>query len=80
MSKLRTLSGRDVVKILGRFGFGVVSQRGSHLKLMRVLPDGTRQILTIPIHVELDRGTLRAILRQASKYVPEEELRPHFYG
>ena len=80
MSKLRTLSGRDVVKILARFGFRVVSQRGSHAKLVRALLDGTKQILTIPIHVELDRGTLRAILRQASKYIPEEELKPYFYG
>jgi predicted RNA binding protein YcfA (HicA-like mRNA interferase family) len=80
MSKLRNLGGRDVVKILARFGFRVVSQRGSHAKLVRALLDGTKQILTIPIHVELDRGTLRAILRQASKYIPEEELKPYFYG
>jgi hypothetical protein len=47
---------------------------------VRVYLDGTKQILAIPIHVELDRWTLRAILRQASKYIPEEELKPHFYG
>ena len=79
MSKLRTLSGRDVIRIFVRFGFRVVSQRGSHVKLGRGLSDGTKQTLTVPIHEELDRGTLRAIFRQALRYVPEEELRPHFY-
>ena len=80
MSKLKTLSGGEVIRILSRFGFGVVSQKGSHVKLRRVLSDGTKQTLTIPLHEELDRGTLRAIFRQALRYIPEEELRPHFYG
>jgi len=80
MPRLKTLSGRDVVKILSRFGFKVVSQRGSHVKLRRILSDGTKQTLTIPLHEELDMGTLRAIFRQALRYIPEEELKPHFYG
>jgi predicted RNA binding protein YcfA (HicA-like mRNA interferase family) len=60
-------------------GFFKVVQRGSHVKLRRVLPDGLRQTLTIPAHAELDTGTLRAIYRQAFRYVPESELQPHFY-
>jgi len=80
MPRLKTLSGRDVVKILSRFGFKVASQRGSHVKLRRILSDGTKQTLTIPLHEELDMGTLRAIFRQALRYIPEEELKPHFYG
>jgi len=80
MPKLKTLSGREVVKILSRFGFKVVSQRGSHVKMRRILLDGTKQTLTIPLHEELDKGTLRAIFRQALRYIPEEDLKPHFYG
>jgi len=38
-----------------------------------------KQTLTVPAHEELDTGTLRAILRQASRYVPGQELRPLFY-
>jgi len=30
-------------------------------------------------HSELDIDTLQAILRQASRYIPEEELREWFY-
>jgi len=80
MPKLKTLSGRDVLKILTKFGFEIISQRGSHVKLGRVISHGTRQTLTIPLHEDLDKGTLRAIYRQALRYIPEEELRPYFYG
>lgn len=79
MPKARVLSGPDVVKILLSFRFEVVSQRGSHIKLRRILTDGTRQTLTVPNHRELDRGTLMAIYRQAFRYIPEDELAPHFF-
>lgn len=78
MAKLRRLSGREVVRILEGFGFETVSQRGSHVKWKRVVVEGS-QVLTVPLHRELDRGTLRGILRQASRFVPEDDLRPHFY-
>ena len=80
MPELRRLSGAEIIAILGRFGFTVHSQRGSHVKLRRVSPDGAIQSLTVPAHPELDTGTCRAILRQASRSVPEEVLRPHFYS
>ncbi|MDP4008815.1 MAG: type II toxin-antitoxin system HicA family toxin [bacterium] len=79
MPKLKILSGSEVIKILEGFGFTVASQKGSHVKLKRQRETGSNQILTIPNHKELDRGTLRAILRQASRYIPEAELTPHFY-
>jgi predicted RNA binding protein YcfA (HicA-like mRNA interferase family) len=80
MPKLRNLSGNEIIQILSESGFTVESQRGSHAKLRRVLSNGTRQTLTIPIHEELDKGTLRAIFRQALKYLPEEQLRSYFYS
>ena len=79
MPKLRRLSGKEVVGIFGQFGFVVVSQKGSHMKLKRESA-GQWQTLTVPAHSELDTGTLRAILRQASQFIPGDELRNHFYG
>jgi len=79
MPRLKVLSGKDVVKILSKFGFIPVSQKGSHVKLRRTLPSGTRQSLTIPLHEELDKGTLKAIYRQALRFISEEELKPYFY-
>ena len=79
MPKLKLLSGKEVIEIFSKFGFEIVSQRGSHVKLRRVLKGGTKQTLTIPVHDELDKGTIKAIFRQALRYIPEEELRPYFY-
>lgn len=78
--RLRTLSGREVAAILGRFGFDVVGTRGSHCKLRRTLPDGQRQTLTIPLHRSLATGTLHAIYRQTIRFVPEATLQSHFYS
>ena len=78
MPKLRRLAGRDVLTILHGFGFQESSQRGSHVKLVREV-EGARQVLTVPLHTELDPGTLRAIFRQAGRFIAEQDLRPHFY-
>ncbi|OIO09211.1 MAG: hypothetical protein AUJ52_06770 [Elusimicrobia bacterium CG1_02_63_36] len=80
MPRLRTLSGDEVITILSKFGFSVFAQRGSHAKLRRLSASGQKETLTIPRHRELDRGTLKAILRQASKFVPLENLQPEFYA
>lgn len=79
MTRLRQMSGREVLRALNSFGFQTVSMRGSHAKLRRVLAGGERQTLTIPIHKELAPGTLAAIFRQAARYVPEADLRLWFF-
>ena len=78
--KLKRLAAREVLVALGAFGFEVVSTRGSHAKLRRELADGTRQILTAPLHRELAPGTLRAVFRQATRFIPADELRSYFFG
>ena len=80
MPKLKVLSGQDVLRILAGFGFTFESQRGSHVKLRRVLTGGARQSLTVPLHHEIDRGTLMAIYRQALRFIAAEELRKHFFA
>ena len=80
MPKLKTLSGKEVLDIFLSLGFEVASQRGSHIKLRRITGDGYRQTLTIPNHPEMDKGTLRAIYRQALRYVAEKDLYPCFYS
>ena len=79
MPKLKNLSGEDVLKIMQSFSFIVASQKGSHLKLKRIIGE-TKQTLTIPLHNELDKGTVKAIYNQASRYIPESDLSKHFYG
>jgi predicted RNA binding protein YcfA (HicA-like mRNA interferase family) len=62
VSRLPRISGRQCIAALGRAGFEVRRQRGSHIVLRR--HDPFAQVV-VPDHSELDRGTLRAILRQA---------------
>lgn len=69
-SRLPVISGKDTVKALGKVGFEVIKGRGkgSHIVITKADP---RLIITVPDHRELDRGTLRAIIRQAGLSVNE---------
>jgi len=59
MSKL--LSSAEIIKILLKFGFKLVSQRGSHQKYQK---EGLTVILPAP-RKEIPIGTFRSIVRQA---------------
>lgn len=69
----KVFSGKQVTKVLTKeFGFSVKSQRGSHVKLVKVFSNN--EIVTIvPLHRELAKGTLRGILDLAQ--VDEREFR-----
>ena len=62
----RDLSGADLVKRLGRFGYEVTRQTGSHLRLT----SNVRGVhhLTIPNHDPLRIGTLAAILDSVASH------------
>jgi predicted RNA binding protein YcfA (HicA-like mRNA interferase family) len=64
MPKLPRLSGAETIRALERLGFVQVRQRGSHVVLKRVGPQGTTGCV-VPLHSELATGTLRSILNQA---------------
>ena len=68
MSKLPVVSGAECVKALEQIGFLVDRQRGSHIILVREDP---RTTVSVPDYKELDRGTLRAIIRQVGLSVDE---------
>ena len=53
--------------------------RGSHAKLVRMTASGERQVLTVPVHSQLRIGTMRAIYRQASRFIPGGELQAQFF-
>ena len=75
---LKVLSGAEVVDILIGFGFGVTIGK-KHVKLRRAGPNGD-ETLIVPKHASLAKGTLRAIYSQASRYIPQVDLHPHFYN
>ena len=83
MARLKRLSSREMLRLLGHSGFKVESMRGSHAKLVRLRTEGGREVrdgLVVPVHREPRIGTVRAIYRQASRFIPEDELKPGFFG
>lgn len=68
MSGLPRISGRDCTRALGKVGFYLKRQQSSHMILRR---DNPFAQVVVPDHKELDRGTLRAIIRQADLGVAE---------
>ena len=68
MSKLPRVSGQQTVTALKKLGFYVRRQHGSHIILRRDAPFAQT---VVPNHVELDSGTLRAIIRQIGISVDE---------
>ena len=59
-SKYPVCTPKDVIRVLERYGFSYVSQKGSHAKYK----DGVN-VTIIPMHSKLAKGTLKSILAQA---------------
>ena len=68
MSKFPLLPARKVINAMFRLGYFIDHQKGSHVVLKR--NDGQRTVV-IPDHNELDRGTLKAILKQSGIEIEE---------
>ncbi len=72
-SKYPVCSGKNVVKALMAIGYTKKSQRGSHIKMVKYYGKD-KHIIVIPLHKELDRGTLGSIIRRISRYYPKEKF------
>lgn len=62
MPKLPVISGREARAAFEKLGWQFNRQRGSHMILVKA---GLPVNLSIPDHRELDRGLLRALIRDA---------------
>ena len=76
--KLRTLSGDEVVSVFQKLGFAISYAKGSHCKLSRIV-GGEKQVLVVPQHNSIAKGTIKSIYRKAVPCVGEEKLKPLFY-
>ncbi len=64
MSKVPSENYDRIIAALKRFGFSVVRQRGSHIRLQKALHDMTVNI-TVPAHKPVKPSTLSHILKDA---------------
>jgi len=69
--RLPQISGKELIKILNKFGFKIVRQRGSHVRLENKTDNELIKI-TIPMHSMLKRGTLSRIIKDSK--ISEEEF------
>jgi len=58
------LSGHEVITALGKIGFQVRRQKGSHIILVNESSKSKRMVV-VPNHKEIDTGTLVEIIRQS---------------
>ena len=63
MPKLPILPARKVIKALKKLGFYIDHQKGSHIVLKDI--DTKSITIVVPNHLEIDRGTLKSILKQS---------------
>jgi predicted RNA binding protein YcfA (HicA-like mRNA interferase family) len=69
LSKLPSISGREVVRAFEGIGYERDRQRGSHIVLRH--RDAPHRRLVVPDHRVVAKGTLRALIRESGLTVDE---------
>lgn len=64
MPRLPVLSGHKILKALTKAGFEQKRIKGSHVILVKMIENQKRAVV-VPLHNEIDKGTLIEIIRQA---------------
>lgn len=78
MPKQKQISAKEVISFCEYYNFSISRQKGSHINLVRIV-SGTKQVVTVPNHKEIDRGTLHNIFKKLSSFIPENVLKEFFY-
>jgi predicted RNA binding protein YcfA (HicA-like mRNA interferase family) len=68
MSSLRNVDASQLVNALQMFGYVLIRQKGSHMRL-RSTYSGTEHLLTIPNHSPIKIGTLQSILSSVAENI-----------
>lgn len=63
MPKLPQVSGQRLIGVLQSLGYGIVRQRGSHVRLRKMTASGMHNI-TVPDHKIIAKGTLNDIVNK----------------
>ncbi|MGE0770439.1 MAG: type II toxin-antitoxin system HicA family toxin [Cyclobacteriaceae bacterium] len=76
----RNLSAQELIKALGKIGYEVTRQKGSHIRVTSNFP--TQHHVTIPNHDPLKIGTLSAILNDIAqaRNATKEQIARELFG
>jgi len=71
----RDMGGEDLAALLGRYGYEITRQTGSHMRLTST-SKGSEHHITVPQHKPLRVGTLGSIVNEIAAYleIEREEL------
>jgi predicted RNA binding protein YcfA (HicA-like mRNA interferase family) len=77
----RSVSAKELINSLGKIGYSVSRQAGSHIRLTATTSKGTHHV-TIPNHNPIKIGTLSSILKEVASYkeITKEELFRILFG
>ena len=70
-SKYPALKSSEIVSALKKLGFVFKSQRGSHVKYVKMSKDMPKRTVILPMHDVVAQGTLQRILEQANLFLDE---------
>lgn len=76
----RNVSGKELARLLGAFGYRTTRQSGSHIRVSTT--QGGEHHVTVPNHDSLRVGTLSGILADVGEHVglTREELSSRLFG
>jgi len=63
MRSPKDVNARDLIKVLGRYGYVVIRQEGSHIRMGKTVSDKTHKV-TIPNHNPMKIGTFQRIVKE----------------
>jgi len=58
----RDVDASDLINLLGRYGYDIIRQTGSHVRLSKKLDEG-EHVITVPNHKPIKIGTLQNIVK-----------------
>lgn len=73
MPKLCSFTNHQLIKLILSLGFQKISQKGSHIKFLR-FHNLEKQILIIPNHKQIAKGTVKEIFNQLCTFFPKESI------
>lgn len=68
----RDIGGKELAKVLGKYGYRITRQTGNHIRLTSSFK-GTEHHVTVPSHKSLKAGTLSGILNDIAAYLEVEK-------
>ncbi len=79
MPRIRTISGKNLIKELFKIGFILERQTGSHVIIGKTC-NGRYFTTVVPLHDPVAKGTLSNIYKDVAKMCTEKDVKSIFFS